>query len=402
MILICLTSASISLAQQTQERVMKKMNTPNEPLAIFNLQVDGKPISFDEKFAAGEDWVKGVSFDIKNISGKVITHFVIGLRLPAPQKDKPGGGVPIMFHGSNTALPGVEPTMRVAPGDEIHATYSDKLYESFKRMRDNIGLTNVTQVTMVIDRVMFDDDTMWGFGELLRRSPSNPMSWVVIGREHLMRKPSQSPVTSLEIRKGANVTVASQPDAPLLISLERVYASNPLKPQINFAVENIGGKPVRAYSIRYDSVAGKSERSGLVYDHVMEPSDFTRPGQWQSFAYTHTAASEPSDRITFSVDFVEFEDGATWGADTFNSSDRIAGRRAGAEAERNRLTRIMTQSGIDAVIKAAESGFAEPPQGHSSEWEQTFREGARVIATRVQHEFKERGAAGIELALSRR
>jgi hypothetical protein len=62
----------------------------------------------------------------------------------------------------------------------------------------------------------------------------------------------------------------------------------------------------------------------------------------------------------------------------------------------------MAQSGIDAIIKAAESGFAEPPQGHSSEWEQTFREGARAVATRVQHEFKARGAAGIETFLRQR
>jgi hypothetical protein len=115
MILVCLTSASIALAQQTQERVIKKMNRRNEPLAIFNLQVDGKPTSFDEKFAAGEDWAKGVSIDIKYISGKVITHFEISLRLPALQKDKPGGEVLMMFHGSNTTFPGVEPTVRMAP-----------------------------------------------------------------------------------------------------------------------------------------------------------------------------------------------------------------------------------------------------------------------------------------------
>jgi hypothetical protein len=93
---------------------------------------------------------------------------------------------------------------------------------------------------------------------------------------------------------------------------------------------------------------------------------------------------------------VEFEDGAAWGADAFKSSDRIAGRRAGAEEEKNRLIKIMGQSGIDAVLKAAESGFAEPPQGHSSEWEQVYREGARAVATRVRHEFSERGAAAIE------
>jgi hypothetical protein len=96
---------------------------------------------------------------------------------------------------------------------------------------------------------------------------------------------------------------------------------------------------------------------------------------------------------------VEFEDGGAWGADTFKSSDRIAGRRAGVEAERTRLIKIMAQSGIDAVVKAAESGVAEPPQGHSSEWEQVFREGARVVAARVRHEFTQRGAAAIERLL---
>ena len=396
MISAYLLLASVSQAQQNQERVIKRVNWPNEPLAIFNLQVDGKPVYFDEKFAAGEDWVKSVSFDIKNISGKVITHFEISLYLPGSRKDEPGGVVPILIHGRNPMLPGAERPARMDPGDEIHATYSDKLHEFFKRMRDLIGLKNVNQVSIAIERVAFEDNTVWSIGQLFRCNPSDPSMWVAIGMEHLIRAPSQSPVTSLEIRKGSSVTVASQPDSPMLISLREVIASDPLNPQINFQVENIGSKPIRAFSIRYDDAASKTERSGLVNDHVVECPYLRRPGQWQDIAFSLVGKSEPSERITLSVDFVEFEDGGAWGADTFKSSDRIAGRRAGFEAERTRLIKIMAQSGIDAVVKAAESGVAEPPQGHSSEWEQVFREGARVVAARVRHEFTERGAAAIE------
>jgi len=400
---VCLLCVLLAQAHQDETRVLKKESvspTVPEPLAIFNLQIDGKPISFDENFLAGDEWVKGLSFDLKNTSGKVITHFQIGIRLPAPQPDKPGGLVHMMAHGSYTALPGVEPTVRMMPGDEIHATYSDKSYESFKRMRNHIGLTNVAQVTVGIDVAMFEDNTMWRHGELLRQDPSNPRRWVVIGREHLIPKPSQSPVTSLDIKKGSSVTVAPQSDAPMLISLRHVFASDPLKPQIDFQLENISGKPVRAFSIRCDEVGGDTERKGLVNDHVVESPYLIQPGQWQEISYSAISRnSEPFERITLSVDFVEFEDGARWGADSFKSSDRIAGRRAGAEAERNRLIKIMAQSGIDAVLKAMESGAAELPQGNSAEWEQTFREGAKAVATRVQIGFNGRGAAAVESLL---
>src|SRR5262245_17906448 len=150
MISAYLLLASVSQAQENQERVIKRVNWPNEPLAIFNLQVDGKPVYFDEKFAAGEDWVKSVSFDIKNISGKVITHFEISLYLPGSQKDQPGGVVPILIHGRNPMLPGAERLARMDPGDEIQAKYSDKLNESFKRRRDLICRNHLDYVSMLI------------------------------------------------------------------------------------------------------------------------------------------------------------------------------------------------------------------------------------------------------------
>jgi len=189
---LCLFCAALAEAQQMETRLLKKQKVaPVEPapLEFSNLQVNGSPVNFDQPFPAGDNWVKGLSFDLKNVSGKVITHFRIGLLLHNPDNNL-RTTVTMVFHGRNTGMPGVEPSVRVAPGETVHAVYEDKQYESFKRACSHIGLGKVTEATLGIEMAVFDDETAWRLGYLLRRDTSDPLRWNVIGRE---RPPDSQP-----------------------------------------------------------------------------------------------------------------------------------------------------------------------------------------------------------------
>jgi len=167
-------------ARQVADRILESEPVPPEfpaPIRIFNLKVDGKEISFDQKFAADEEWARSLSFDIKNISGKVLTRiqFSLGLR-----GSKGNASAPLFFYGSDTLQPGVEPAVRVMPGEVIHVEYNDKYYNVFKMARDRAGLTSVNAANFCIDALVFDDDTMWRHGAYLRRDSSDPHRWNVI------------------------------------------------------------------------------------------------------------------------------------------------------------------------------------------------------------------------------
>ena len=182
---MCLFTALITFAQQTDARILKKALVPPfepVPLEISNLKVNGDPINFDQSFQADDEWLKGLTFDVKNVSGKVITHFRIGLRLRNPNNNQQVI-TPMIFHGRDTGLPNVEATVRVADGEIIHATFDEKRYNGLKQAQEQVGLNRITDADLSIEMVIFEGDTAWRLGNLLRRDSSDPMRWNVVRPE---------------------------------------------------------------------------------------------------------------------------------------------------------------------------------------------------------------------------
>lgn len=192
--MLCLVCVAFAEAQQVEARLLKKQKLPAvepAPLEFSGLRAGSAAINFDQPFQAGEDWVKGLSFDLKNVSGKTITHFRIGLYLHNPDNQQRAVAT-MVFHGRNTGMPGVEPSVRVAPGETVHAGYEDKQYESFKRVRQQIALGKVTEATLSIEMVVFDDDTAWRNGYLMRRDSADPLRWNVV-RAAAVAEPARKP-----------------------------------------------------------------------------------------------------------------------------------------------------------------------------------------------------------------
>ena len=188
-----LSKASATQTSQEQQAVNRDLKTPSlqsGPLEIFNLKINGKEVAGGQKVIPDEEWAKGVSFDVKNISDKVITH--IGFSLVSRNPD--GKSFALLFsHGRGTMMPEVKPTVRVMPDEVIHATYSDKPNGGFRLMNGPIGVVirkdgalaiGDVAFELDIESVMFEDDTMWKpggpMGDYFRRDPSDPRRWNVI------------------------------------------------------------------------------------------------------------------------------------------------------------------------------------------------------------------------------
>jgi hypothetical protein len=44
---------------------------PNEPVLVLDLAINGAPQEINRKVTAGEDWLNGLKFKVKNTSNKI-------------------------------------------------------------------------------------------------------------------------------------------------------------------------------------------------------------------------------------------------------------------------------------------------------------------------------------------
>jgi hypothetical protein len=203
---------------------------------------------------------------------------------------------------------------------------------------------------------------------------------VAVPARHLR---NQAPVTKLL------VTRMKQPGSPLTISQVTVDdSSDPLMPTIHCNIKNNSSKPVIAYSVKHEAVF--SHRTGTVSGSVTSiPADREnpmRPSDARQVEIYGVMYGEMPQSVMLSVDLVEFTDGTRWGPDTLKNSERIDGARAGAQAERELLMKVLMTSGTEGVMRWMDSSQAEPDETlpRSTEWLDGFRGGAGWVRDRVR------------------
>jgi hypothetical protein len=214
------------------------------------------------------------------------------------------------------------------------------------------------------------------------------------------------------------VTIRSQPDAALRVVSAKTSWALPGDESgigIFILVENVGDRVIRAFATRRNIVGG----TGCFLNNL-SPGKVLRRGQtdgkssWQGY-------SRDAPSPTIWVDFIEFSDNSTWGADDCQCADRLAGEREGAQTMRALLLKLLIAEGPEAVlrllnereekIKAArvagkdvdpkEINLVEPSPGRSTVFEEGFRAGASTIIGRVEVANQEWGTSEIEAALRR-
>jgi hypothetical protein len=108
------------------------------------------------------------------------------------------------------------------------------------------------------------------------------------------------------------------------------------------------------------------------------------------------------DRVSLSIDFIEFENGSSWGPDTFKSAERLEGQREGARAASQYLLSLLKARGQLAVIEAskAESINISPPPNKTSGWLTGFHAGIDMVKARLTQSQKD-GTSKIESILQK-
>jgi len=207
-------------------------------------------------------------------------------------------------------------------------------------------------------------------------------------------------------RQAPEIIVDKQPTDPFVLTVENQELLDPRTPIIQVKLTNTHVKTIRAYAIRYDITldGGSQFRGGLECQISTSESSLVPPGETAATDVGGGTFSNPASSITLSVDYLEFTDNTSWGPDTANTRERLAGMRQGARSARRHLTRLLRTSGSDSVIKAIEGDGdgIETPSNQSEHFSKGFREGIALIKGQLKTAITSDSPSSLELAITKR
>lgn len=139
--------------------------------------------------------------------------------------------------------------------------------------------------------------------------------------------------------------IEEQPSCPVRPVRSRFYSFMSIGSSIGSVLKadvvNASNKPIHSFTISYHSSEPTDTGSG-----GWHPETFLLPEQ----SHTIGTSSNGNDRVTFSVDFVQFADGDVWFANPPRATVKPEGVQAGAQAAITYLREVLELDGASAVV----------------------------------------------------
>ncbi|HXI25313.1 MAG TPA: hypothetical protein VNG71_15725 [Pyrinomonadaceae bacterium] len=184
--------AKTASQQPQKERLLHRLPVlRGEPIVITDIKVGGKSISFEQKFIADDDWLKGLVVSVKNRSDKRILLTKLEFFFPPPPGSQSLLSVFHLSYGNYALLWGHTPTaaerlVGIGPGEAADIACVGQQYENFRRFFADIGHPSLDKVDLRLRTVIFEDDTMWDLGDYYRRNANDPASWSRVDEPPMM------------------------------------------------------------------------------------------------------------------------------------------------------------------------------------------------------------------------
>jgi len=162
-------------------------------------------------------------------------------------------------------------------------------------------------------------------------------------------------------------------------------------------VKNVSDKPIHSFTISYHSL--EPTDTGSIGVH---PERLLQPEQSQNIGIS----SNGNDKVTFSVDFLQFADGDVWYADPPRATVKPEGVLAGRHSATEYLREILESDGAAAVMDVLPRirvGIKSPDFSTNEVFGNFgFYCGVTNTVVCVENAYREGGLSGIEEFLRRR
>ena len=173
-ILTIVTAASFSTpAQELKDRQLTwayDYSTVQMPIEILSITLNGNEIRPGEKIKGDENWLKGLTFKIKNISDQPISYLNVHFTFPMPNGFVSASAVRYgINHGEILRGP---PPPSIQPGKTKELVLTKENYDSFLYVLAQAKVSSdFDTAPFYIERVCFENqpDVIWRGGYLMRR-----------------------------------------------------------------------------------------------------------------------------------------------------------------------------------------------------------------------------------------
>lgn len=192
--------------------------------------------------------------------------------------------------------------------------------------------------------------------------------------------------------------VIKQKDCPLSITVINVDNSALSFQRVDFVLQNTGNKSIRAYVL-----LGQAKTTGKINTNSFA-TKLLQTGEFHNDeVFMERKAIKESGRLFLSLDYVEFEDGSSWGADSQGFSKNIAGERAGRLAAIRKTKDLITSRNLTDLTNLLNQNVAEmtvnvPESTMSDGWQKGYRTGYKGVFSILQRS-KEGGIEALSTKL---
>ena len=138
-----------------------------DEVEIESITVEGKTVTFGAPFTSSDEWLKNISFSVKNVSTRKIKQVQITLIMP-----ELGSMRRIQIQYLCRECGRKTNPISLEPGASVNLTLPDPIYEWAKGIiNENLALSKITQAQVLVSYVTFDDGAMVG-SDCMRTSNS--------------------------------------------------------------------------------------------------------------------------------------------------------------------------------------------------------------------------------------
>jgi hypothetical protein len=164
--------------RQNTDRIFKKSSFTDEPIRIVKVKNKSRQILLGKKFNDdADDWLRGLTITIENLSERTITHLSFTLFFPRAGGALIDQGLPYSFD----MVFGVSPSSehyaesrrrfsgRIIRHGGVHdLALSDEQFDHIRKVLNSLGYSQgIREVEIWINEVGFEDGSRWVGGEYL-------------------------------------------------------------------------------------------------------------------------------------------------------------------------------------------------------------------------------------------
>jgi hypothetical protein len=174
----------LGLAQEPErattrlERTISKVSWRKEPIKLVKLQTKGQTVELGKAFSEEDDWLKGLTVTVENVSDKPVAQIVLTLSFPRPAG--PSETIPtftedISYGRDPSEISGAETEKQILPGEKVDIKLREVTLPAIKGALTQLGYPEkTTHVQISVYTVTFNDGTMWGADTILYPDPTDP------------------------------------------------------------------------------------------------------------------------------------------------------------------------------------------------------------------------------------